>query len=94
MREELQAIVTRMNAIEARLAAVETRLDSGGEPSEQADDIPEFVQPTGVHDAYNTGDRVRYHGTVYECRMDGCVWSPEVYPAAWEEIEEEETDQE
>ena len=45
---------------------------------------PEFVQPTGSHDAYNTGDRVTYGGKVYESTIDGNVWSPDAYPAGWQ----------
>lgn len=45
--------------------------------------IPEWVQPTGSHDAYNTGDRVTYNGLVYESLIDGNVWSPEGYPSGW-----------
>lgn len=48
---------------------------------------PEFVQPTGAHDAYNTGDKVTYNGAHYVCKTDGCVWSPDDYPAAWEKQE-------
>lgn len=48
------------------------------------DEWPEFVQPTGAHDAYNTGDKVTFNGAHYICIMDGCTWSPEAYPAAWE----------
>ena len=43
-----------------------------------------FVQPTGAHDAYNTGDRVLYKGTVYVCRRENCVWAPDVPPYAWD----------
>ena len=32
--------------------------------------IPEWVQPTGSHDAYNVGDKVIYEGQVYECIID------------------------
>lgn len=45
--------------------------------------IPDYVQPTGAHNAYNTGDLVRFNEEVYECVIDNCVWSPEVYPAGW-----------
>lgn len=45
---------------------------------------PDFVQPTGAHDAYNTGDKVSFNGEHYICKMDGCTWSPEDYPEAWE----------
>lgn len=45
--------------------------------------IPEWIQPTGSHDAYNTGDRVTFNSIVYESLIDGNVWSPEAYPAGW-----------
>ena len=50
--------------------------------------IPEWVQPTGSHDAYNTGDRVTFNSIVYESLIDGNVWSPETYPAGWQIINE------
>lgn len=45
---------------------------------------PEFVQPTGAQDAYNTGDKVTFEGQHYICQMDNCTWSPSAYPAAWQ----------
>lgn len=45
---------------------------------------PDFVQPTGAQDAYNTGDKVTYNGKHYTCKMDNCVYSPDAYPAGWE----------
>ena len=48
--------------------------------------IPEWVQPTGGHDAYNTGDKVIFEGDVYECIIDGNTWSPTDYPQGWELI--------
>ena len=46
---------------------------------------PEFVQPTGAHDAYNTGDKVTYNGKQYISLIDANVYSPDAYPAGWEE---------
>lgn len=54
--------------------------------TEPADEWPEFVQPTGAHDAYNTGDKVTYNGKHYQSTMDGNVWSPDSYPAGWQLI--------
>ena len=48
--------------------------------------IPEWVQPTGVHDAYNTGDKVIYEGKVYESLIDGNTWSPVDYPSSWKSV--------
>ncbi|WP_417051028.1 carbohydrate-binding protein [Dysosmobacter welbionis] len=44
---------------------------------------PVWSQPTGAHDAYNTGDIVDYNGTLYQSTIDGNVWSPDAYPAGW-----------
>lgn len=47
---------------------------------------PEWKQPTGAHDAYNTGDKVTYNGKHYVSLIDGNIWAPDAYPAGWEEI--------
>ena len=56
------------------------------EPAEPdtGDTYPEWVQPTGAHDAYNTGDIVMYTGTAYRSLIDGNVWAPDAYPQGWE----------
>lgn len=46
---------------------------------------PEWVQPSGAHDAYNTGDKVSYNGKHYICTADANVYAPGVY--GWEEAE-------
>ena len=43
------------------------------------DEYPEWVQPTGAHDAYNTGDKVSYNGKHYVCTIDGNAYAPDVY---------------
>lgn len=51
------------------------------------DSIPVWQQPTGAHDAYNTGDKVHYpdeSGPVYVSKIDGNTWAPDAYPAGWE----------
>lgn len=53
-------------------------------------EIPVWRQPTGVQDAYMTGDKVWYpeKGTVvYRSTIDNNVWCPEAYPAGWEVVE-------
>ena len=51
------------------------------------DEFPEWVQPAGSQDAYNTGDKVTYNGKHYVSTIDGNVWSPEAYPQGWEEVD-------
>ena len=43
------------------------------------EDYPEWVQPTGAHDAYNTGDKVSYNGKHYVCTIDSNTYAPDVY---------------
>lgn len=45
--------------------------------------INEFRKPTGAHDAYSSGDKVRFEGKIYECKKDNTVHSPEEYPDGW-----------
>ena len=47
---------------------------------------PIWSQPTGAHDAYNTGDIVDYNGVLYKSLMDGNTYSPETYPQGWEVV--------
>ena len=62
-----------------------------GEGDDAAEEsYPNFVQPTGAHDAYQAGDRVTFNGKRYRCLMDNCVWSPDTLPSAWVEIAAEE----
>ena len=67
--------------------------ESGGGEEETPpaqDEYPDWVQPTGAHDAYNTGDIVKYNGQLYISKIDGNVWAPEAYPAGWELYAKEE----
>ncbi len=67
-----------------------SKLENGQdvEPTEPEEEWPEFVQPSGAHDAYKTGNRIMFQGKKYICKMDNCVWNPLVYPSAWELVEE------
>lgn len=47
---------------------------------------PVWSQPTGSHDAYNTGDIVNYNGVLYQSTIDGNTYAPDVYPAGWQEV--------
>ena len=54
--------------------------------SDGGEEFPEWVRPTGGHDAYNAGDKVSYNSKHYESLIDGNVWSPDEYPAGWKEV--------
>lgn len=82
LQAQIEQAFAQIKALETRVAA----LEAGGspEPSPVPDEWPEFVQPTGAHDAYNTGDKVTWNGKHYISKMDGNVWNPDAYPAGWE----------
>ena len=44
---------------------------------------PEWIQPTGAQDAYNTGDKVSHNEKHWISDVDGNVWEPGVY--GWSE---------
>lgn len=46
-------------------------------------EITDWVQPTGAHDAYNIGDKVRFNSKVYESIINANTWSPTAYPQGW-----------
>ena len=48
------------------------------------DGTPEWVQPLGATDAYNTGDMVMHSGKKWRSTVDANVWEPGVY--GWEEV--------
>lgn len=58
---------------------------------EEVEEYPQFVQPTGAHDAYKIGDKITFSdGNKYESLIDNNVWAPDVYPAGWKKVEETE----
>lgn len=48
------------------------------------DKFPEWKQPTGAHDAYAKGDKVKHNDKKWESTVDANVWEPGVY--GWSEI--------
>lgn len=59
--------------------------DEGGEeiPSEE---YPEWVQPTGAHDAYAQGAKVSHNGKKWTSDVENNTWEPGVY--GWTEVKE------
>lgn len=82
-REGAQPVYDYAAEIEAIWAAIRELRGQARDPEEW----PEFVQPTGAHDAYDIGAQVTYNGQRYRCKLANCVWSPDAYPDAWELVE-------
>lgn len=73
----------QIDALAERVAKLEAEK---GEASDEG--WPEYVQPTGAHDAYRAGDKVTYNGNRYICIAPegvAVVWSPDTYPDYWRE---------
>lgn len=45
--------------------------------------IPNWVKPTGSHDAYKIGDKVIFESDVWVSKIDNNTWSPTEYPTGW-----------
>lgn len=86
VQEQINNIYTIIDKIQADIK----ELKGEEEPIEPIEEYPEFVQPTGAHDAYNKGRKITYKGEKYICLIDGCVWAPDVYPQGWKKVEESE----
>lgn len=43
------------------------------------DEWPEWIQPTGAHDAYSTGDKVSHNDKHWISDIDANIWEPGVY---------------
>lgn len=61
------------------------KVEEGGEeaPSEE---YPEWVRPTGAHDAYAQGAKVSHNGKKWTSNVENNVWEPGVY--GWTEVKE------
>ncbi len=91
LQEQIDNTNSRMDKLEERIAKLESTGKTGTEePTEPEEEYPEYVQPTGSHDAYKIGDKITFNGEKYICKIDGCVWDPITYPAAWEKVVESE----
>ena len=75
-----------IEAIWAAIRELQQAQEGGG--AEPDDEWPQFVQPTGAHDAYQVGDKITWNGKHYICIFANCVWSPDAYPAGWQEQSE------
>ena len=48
------------------------------------EEYPEWIKPTGAHDAYGMGDKVSYEGKRYVSELYANVYEPGVY--GWKEV--------
>lgn len=82
LQDQIDQAFAQIKALSERVALLEA--GETPEPAPEPVEWPELVQPTGAHDAYQTGDKVTYNGQRYVSKIDGNVWSPDAYPSGWE----------
>lgn len=80
-----QAHTSQADWLPGAVPALYTPIEIVGETN-TGEDIKEFVQPTGAHDAYKKGDKVRFEGRIYESLVDGNAYSPSGSPTSWKEV--------
>lgn len=56
-----------------------------GVSADDPEAVPEWVQPTGAHDAYPQGAHVMHNGMEWVSDMDGNVWEPGV--SGWTQVD-------
>lgn len=84
-KEEIMALWARVRNLQKEIETLKGGQKRGG-------GTEEFVQPKGIRDAYETGDTVLFEGKEYRSISDNNVWSPEVNPNVWEEVEQDGDD--
>ena len=72
----LPSFSERMAALEKRVSKLEGNLSSGGDSG--SSNWPEWVRPTGAHNAYAKGSQVTHNGKRYVSKIDANVWEPGV----------------
>ena len=92
--EEIDTLKETVNANAIGMSALKDAIEKLGQQVEipetpTEDEYPPFVKPNGAHDCYNEGSKMTFNGKKYICLINGCVWSPDEYPAAWQEVVEE-----
>ena len=89
LQEQLNNLYKAFDNFKEEVNARLNTLEGKEDVEEPVEEYPPFVKPNGAHDCYNEGDKITYNEKKYICKINGCVWSPDEYPAAWQEVVEE-----
>lgn len=82
-------LYSEIDVLKVRMKALEEGSSEGG--SDETDEYPEYVSPTGSHDAYYAGAKMTFDGKKYICIAPegvAVVWNPDVMPGYWQEVTE------
>lgn len=84
LKETVNANAIGMSALKDAIEKLGQQVEIPETPTEE--EYPPFVKPEGAHDCYNEGSKMTFNGKKYICLINGCVWSPDEYPAGWKEV--------
>ena len=88
LKETVNANAIGMSALKDAIEKLGQQVEIPETPTEE--EYPPFVKSNGAHDCYNEGSKMTFNGKKYICLINGCVWSPDEYPAGWKEVKEEQ----
>lgn len=88
VQEQLDNLYKEFNNFKTEVNTRLNTLEGKEDIEEPTEEYPPFVKPEEAHDCYNEGDKITYNGKKYVCKINGCVWNPEAYPAGWEEVQD------
>lgn len=96
LQEQLDNLYKAFDNFKEEVNARLNTLEGKEDVEEPVEEYPPFVKPNGAHDCYNEGSKMTFNGKKYICLINGCVWSPDEYPAGWKEVvgETENTEKE
>lgn len=88
LKETVEANAIGQSELKNAVEKLGGKVESTQTPAKEK--YPEYVKPSGAHDAYNEGDGMTYNGTKYESLINNNVWTPDEYPQGWQEVVETE----
>jgi len=80
-----------VESLKKRVSALEGTAEDETETPVDTNEYPDYVQPTGAHDAYYAGDKVTFEWEKYICIAPegvAVVWNPKVMPSYWQKVTE------
>lgn len=72
LQEQIDNIYEELDKIKEEIQEIKGE-EEGEIETPEDNEYPEYVQPTGAHDAYHVGDKITYNGKKYICKLDNCV---------------------
>ena len=88
LQEQVNDLYSKYDELKQEIADLKGEGTEEPTEPEPVNEYPEYIQPSGAHDAYNIGMGCTFNGEKYICLINGCVWDPITYPAGWQKVTE------